>query len=457
MRMTVLCFGYRTTQPVIIRDETLKVMQRARRDYRRLSAKDRTTDLAARLPERRTSCPLSKDVSLPLQATAIGYFFSVFSRSGTFAYLPKYAATLVEDSENMQAFCASALGSMALQYRNDGLSLAARHYYTSSLASVNRDLSSPNSMVLDSTLLRILILSAFEALDLHRSADPENWTIHIKGSCRLLVMRGKSQFQTRFGRELFHHASVNILVHSILLELAVPQDLGHLIEHATSCPGDMDSAGTYILALLWQMTLLAPRVQTLAFPELLEHVLPLERQASAFLSDLHKLAPFKKINIVCRDNRYGKLHPICTYEGYMHLYDNQQIARLYNTARLMQLTLKEWKFTAASGPWPVSYHRQEWTSEKRIWLNKILDESSSLVSDVLASVPYSLDKLDPKDSTEARYLIWPLTRVASFNICPSPAKIFISDRLIAIADKFGLRRAQEAATMLEQGDKRQDW
>jgi hypothetical protein len=90
-------------------------------------------------------------------------------------------------------------------------------------------------------------------------------------------------------------------------------------------------------------------------------------------------------------------------------------------------------------------------------LNKILDESSSLVSDVLASVPYSLDKLDPKDSTEARYLIWPLTRVASFNICPSPAKIFISDRLIAIADKFGLRHAQEVAIMLEQGDKAQDW
>ena len=457
MRMAVLCFGYRTTPQVIIRDETVKVIQRARRDYRHLSAKDRNTGLAASLPVRKTACLLSKDVSLPLQATATGYFFSVFSRSGTFAYLPEYATTLVEDVENVQAFCASALGSMALQYRNNDLSLAARRYYTASLASVNRDLASPNSMGLDSTLLRILMLSAFEALDLHRSREPENWAMHIKGSCRLLIMRGKSQFQTRFGRELFHHASVNILVHSILLGLAVPQDLRHLIEHATSCPGDMDSAGTYILALLWQMALLAPRVQTLAFQDVLGHVHPLESQASAFLSDLQELAPFDKINIARRGDSFRKPHLICTYEGYMHMYNNQQIARLYNTARLIQLTLNEWKFTAASRPCHVKIHRRECISKQSVWLNKILDDSSLLVSDVLASVPYSLDKLDPQDGTEARYLIWPLTRIASFNVCPPASKVFISDRLIAIAEKFGLRRAQEAATMLEQGDKTQDW
>jgi hypothetical protein len=457
MRIAVLCFGYRTAPPFIIKDETVKVIQRARRDYRRLPAKDRDTGLAARLAVRTTACLLTKDVSLPLQATAMGYFFSVFARSGTFAYLPEYGAPLVEDGEIMQAFCASALGSMALQYRNDDLSLAARRYYTATLASVNRDLASPNSMVLDSTLLRILMLSAFEALNLHRSGEPENWTIHIKGSSRLLVMRGKSQFQTRFGRELFHHASVNILVQSILLGLAVPQDLGHLIEHATSCPEDMDSAGTYILALLWQMALLAPRVQTLAFQEVLEYVLPLESQASAFLYDLHKLAPFEKINIAHHGDSYRRPHLICTYEGYMHLYNNQQIARLYNTARLIQLTLKEWEFTAASEPCSVHYHRQECISEKSVWLNTILNDSSSLVSDVLASVPYSLDKLDPQDGTEARYLIWPLERIASFNVCPPPAKSFILDRLIAIAEKVGLRRAQEAATLLEQGDKTQDW
>ena len=141
----------------------------------------------------------------------------------------------------------------------------------------------------------------------------------------------------------------------------------------------------------------------------------------------------------------------------MHMYNNQQIARLYNTARLIQLTLNEWKFTAASRPCHVKDHRQEWFSKQSAWLNKTLDDSSSLVSDVLASVPYSLDKLDPQDGTEARYLVWPLTRIASFNVCPPASKVFISDRLIAIAEKFGLRRAQEAATMLEQGDKTQDW
>jgi hypothetical protein len=301
------------------------------------------------------------------------------------------------------------------------------------------------------------MLSAFEALDLHKGGDPGNWAAHIAGSCRLLVMRGKAQLQTQFGRELFHHASVNILVYSMLHGVAVPLDLKHLVEHATTCPGDMDLAGTYILSLLWRMALLAPGVQSMTLPEVLEKVLPLDSKANDFLNDLHKLAPFEAVRVADSDDKYDWNQIPRTYRGYMHFYKDQQTARLYNTARLIHLTLKEWMFTAATRPCGVDNERQDWIGDKDSVSRKILADSSELIEDVLSSVPYSLDTLESRNSTEARYLIWPLARIASFNSCPMPAKRYISNRLLAIAEKFCLRSAKDAATMLDQGGQAEGW
>jgi hypothetical protein len=94
----------------------------------------------------------------------------------------------------------------------------------------------------------------------------------------------------------------------------------------------------------------------------------------------------------------------------------------------------------------------------RHWtIETILSESAALVKDTLASVPYSLELLDSQTSTEARYLIWPLTTMASLDVCPSSARRYIIDRLVALADKFHLRRAMQAAEMLNRYDQEQIW
>jgi hypothetical protein len=205
------------------------------------------------------------------------------------------------------------------------------------------------------------------------------------------------------------------------------------------------------------MALLAPAVQSMTVPEMLEKVLPLDRKANDFLDELHKLAPFEAVRVAGSDNKYDRSQILCTYRGYMHFYEDQQTARLYNTARLIHLTLKEWMFTAATRPCGVDHDRQDWIGDKDSISRQILADSSELVEDVLSSVPYSLDTLEPRNSTEARYLIWPLARIASFNVCPTPAKRYISNRLLAIAEKFCLRRAKEAATMLDQGGQAESW
>ena len=461
MRMAIQCFGYRSSPLFTITDQTSKVVEKAGRDYTRLRAKRREEPPTPWPSVRDRAEILPVSIPLPLEATAIGYFFSIFSRSGTFGYLPEYAVSLAKDDSIVQALCASALGSMALQYRDVGLSQSARRYYTASLTRINQDLSKPESMALDSTLLRVVILSAFEGLDLHKDGNPQNWAAHVEGSSRLLLMRGKEQLKSRFGQLLFHHAGVNILVHSMIHGISIPAELLQLFEHATFYPGEMDSISTHIMSLLLKGAVIAPKVQNMQVPEVLKEILPLDDQAGEFLEELSTSAPFQVINITnSSDENQRRIH---TFEGHMHRYQDQQTARLYNTARLIQLSLKQWMFVAATNSYSTVDRSllpgigREYVMERE-WIKfKAVSESAGLVKDVLASVPYSLDLLESQNSTEARYLIWPLTRIASFDICPTPEKSYILGRLTALAQKFHLRRAMEAATMLDQGDQAESW
>jgi hypothetical protein len=462
--LAIWCFGYRSSTLLRIRDETSKVTEKARRSYTCQGGKANAASLTLWLPEGTEVALLHKDIALPLEATAIGYFFSIFSRSGIYAYLPAYATSLAKDESFVQAMCASSLGSMALQERNEALSHAARCYYTTSLARINRDLADPETRTLDNTLLRVLILSAFEALNFHEVAHTSNWAAHIEGSCRLLVLRGKEQLQNQFGRELFHHASVNILVHSIYQRVPVPVGLLRLLEHATSRTGGMDYAGNHILFLLWRMSVIATDIPCMEASEVLENLIPLDVAAGAFLEELQKSAPFEVIDITNVSNGYQQRRIVQTFEGIMHRYRDHQIARLYNIARLIRLTLKEWIYVAVTDRFGIDNDAVVLVSaycnfiEERDRISyQILSESTALVVQVLASVPYSFDELESRNSTEARYLIWPLARIASFDVCLPSAKRYIATQLTAIAQKLHLTRAMHVADGLGQDDLDQGW
>ncbi|KAM0242280.1 hypothetical protein ACHAP5_007220 [Fusarium lateritium] len=344
---------------------------------------------------------------------------------------------------------------MAVQYNDDRLLHSARYYYALSLTQTNQDLSEPQTAVLDSTLLCVLLLSAFEALCFHDGGNPQHWIAHIQGSSSLLLMRGKAQLESPFGRLLFHHAGVNILIDSINHDIPVPAELIQLFEYATTSSLLDDSISVNILLLLWQMAVVAPRLANMTVWEVDKEMLRLDNQAAEFQEELQEMAPYEVINII--DSRQG--HKYHTFEGVMHRYQDQQIARLYNTIRLMRLTFRQWMFSASHVPTThnslqdssTDYSMRHWTTDK------ILSESAALIKDTLASVPYSLELLDSQTSTEARYLIWPLTTMASLDVCPLSARRYIVDRLVALADKFHLRRAIQAAEILNRRDQEQIW
>ncbi|GKU09602.1 unnamed protein product, partial [Fusarium langsethiae] len=149
--------------------------------------------------------------------------------------------------------------------------------------------------------------------------------------------------------------------------------------------------------------------------EVEEEMLRLDGQAAKFQDELQEMAPFE----VIYGAEYRQGHKLYAFEGVMHRYQDQQIARLHNTARLMRLTFRQWMFAASHDSSTHKYLREtsNGSNTRHRTIEKILSESAVLIKDTLASVPYSLELLDSQTSTEARYLIWPLTVMASLDIC----------------------------------------
>lgn len=80
-----------------------------------------------------------------------------------------------------------------------------------------------------------------------------------------------------------------------------------------------------------------------------------------------------------------------------------------------------------------------------------------LIDEVLAGVPFSLEFLEKPSRTSARFLVWPLASIGASELCPTPAKEFVINRLRALGERHYLDQANEAATMLEEGGPIEDW
>ncbi|CAF3626641.1 unnamed protein product [Fusarium graminearum] len=204
-------------------------------------------------------------------------------------------------------------------------------------------------------------------------------------------------------------------------------------------------------------------MESMTANEVLKETLELHDQVSILRDDLYEMAPFEVIHSMNDNEKSQEVHNIHTFEGVMHRYQDQQTARLYNAARLINLYLLQLIFSALKRGSGIEIFCQYLNTdcifpEARDWtMEKVLLESAELVRDILASVPYYLDLLESQNSIEARYLIWPLTSVVSLDVCPPLARHCIKDRLMVLGFKYNMRQAIEVAKMLDQRDHVQNW
>lgn len=410
-------------------------------------------------------------VTAPPEEVAVGYFLFVFSPTSPFSYLPEHLPALADDDDIMQAVSAPALAALGLQYRSGRLMREARSHYVKALMQMNKDLSDPRVAILDRTLLCVLLLTGFEALAFRGRGTPRDWNVHVQGSANLLALRDSAPRKTELGHHLEHQASVNILSSCILHRVPVPvtfrrlQEQGSLPKEANPELSGPDQMRRRILNFMSRLTTLRAAMKGMLATELVTECMALDAEVAVILDKLHAHMPFQIVNATSDSEELRKATNgtrVCAYKGIMHKYESQQAARLFNNMRLIRIVINEYIFCAFEPDLRgVIFDEPEpGTPLYALWgevREQAVAQAATLIDDLLASVPYSLELLQPAFSMAARALIWPLAMAAESEVCPVAARLYIIDRLKALAYMHELDQAREAAKMLEEGVLLVDW
>ncbi|KIW10816.1 hypothetical protein PV08_10115 [Exophiala spinifera] len=493
LRLHIPCYGYRDTQELNVRDETTHVVQRARnnRQQRRKSKPQSevlhtsSTDRSLRFSphsldedhgkggvgrQRPPRQPMVLSLAAPSAEIALGYFLSVFAETSSFSYLPAYLPALRDDADIMEAVYAPSLAALSLHYGSHRLMCEARSCYARALRQTNEALSERRTAVLDKTLLCVLLLTTFEALTFSGRSSPRNWVLHVRGSTNILLLREAAKVDTELGRRLTYHASINTIAECGTYNVPIPmpfrllQESSTPVRKTTECSGLDDILRHLFILMIRYVTILSSMKGTLA-TEFVTKCLELDADLAALLEMQQKHMPYQVINVPNDDEELRKATKgakVCAYRDIIHTYQSQRDAFLFNSVRLIRMVINE-KIFLASGPSPrgvILNEPQPGSFLSEIWMElpqKATQQAAELINDILASVPYSLELLPPAFRMMARTLLWPLSVTAVTEVCPPEAKMYIIDRLKKLAWFHDLAQAKEAATMLEEGAKLEDW
>ncbi|KAF5636096.1 hypothetical protein F52700_5410 [Fusarium sp. NRRL 52700] len=470
MRMQISCFGYRDVHSVKIKDQTSAVIRKVQRQ-RCANANTSPESYSSSSDYSSPDQPIQQGgmevdclrISTPPEELALGYFLFVFTRSGPFTYLHEHTTTLAIDDDIIQAIHAPALASLALEHRRGDLLRAARYHYSKALIRTNQDLSDPRVAILDKTLLRVLLLSTFEGLVFEGRGSTRNWELHVQGSLRLLVMRGRQQFQTELGRRLFHHTAINVLTNCIMQSSPIADDFLQLYDYALSGQSGLDESRTRMIEFVCQFARMVDGRKGRLATDFVRDCMEIDRKAAEFIDLFFKELPYEVVDVTSEEYRQNAtVTEICPYKDTIHRYQSQQSARVYNTARLVQLTAKEWIYSVFDGKSHRIILNQPGDDDplKAAWSQlpiKAALQAGDVIDEMLASVPYSLELLNTPFRIASRYVVWPLANAAGSKVCPPPARLYIIDRLKELAVKANLDQAMQAANMLEERVPLENW
>ncbi|KAF2663482.1 hypothetical protein BT63DRAFT_484216 [Microthyrium microscopicum] len=448
-RANVPCPGYPDPVSSYFRNETALVSQRAQE---KRAPRLKST---ARSQGRERRQPYITSLSTSPEDVALAYFMLSFAPTSPFHYLPGLWSGVELDRDVNLAVNGYTLASLAIGSSQPELMVLARSYYSKALARTHEALGSPQRALLDSTLLTILLLTAFEAVVFNGRASPKSWAVHVQGTTGLLTMRGKRQFQSDLGQRLFHQASMNVLAICALQRIPPPRQILNLQKDASTVLETR--SGSYRLEMLVErFVALRANMKGMLATEVVREASELDKESKTLLEGKKLIQPYK---VMISEDTFAKAR---TYKGILHEYVSQNSARAYNIFRMLRLFFNEWIYCAyqqdlrgviLNRPSTADPLHKEWDYLP----TKAALQGEEMIDEILASVPYTLELLEKSSSTSARLLIWPLASVGTSELCPVSAKRFVIDRLKVLTEIHNVPQALEAATMLEEGVSIEDW
>ncbi|CAI7585186.1 unnamed protein product [Penicillium palitans] len=171
---------------------------------------------------------IARPFSLPLVMIGLDFFLSHYvvrqsgPSSGFFDYVPAMLAQDDGGNDILEgAILAVGFSGLARTTSQADLLTRSMMMYTRTMERVNLALADPQAARRDSTLVSVLVLALYE----FSKASIDGWKHHIEGATSLLNLRGRSQFSTSTGLQIFKDVFSQLLTNCLRSGSTMPSSL----------------------------------------------------------------------------------------------------------------------------------------------------------------------------------------------------------------------------------------
>ncbi|EJP65767.1 C6 finger domain protein [Beauveria bassiana ARSEF 2860] len=178
---------------------------------------------------------IQRPLSLPLDMIGLDFFLThyVVHQSGPSTGFLDYVVTILAREEGHEllegAVLAVGFSGLARTTKQTDLMCRSIMMYTHTMERVNRALADPVAARRDSTIVTVLVLALYE----FSKASLDGWKQHIDGAVSLLNVRGKSQFATTTGLQIFKDVFTQLLTNCLRIGVPMPSSLRMLRTEAS--------------------------------------------------------------------------------------------------------------------------------------------------------------------------------------------------------------------------------
>lgn len=170
---------------------------------------------------------VDRPFSLPLDMIGLNYFLAhyVVRQSHPASGFLDYTFPILARENGHEllegAILAVGFAGLAHTMRQSDLMSRSIMMYTRTMKHINLALADPVAARRDSTIVTVLVLALYE----FGRSSLQDWTHHIQGAATLLALRGKGQFSTPVGAQIFSDVFSFLLTNCLLTGSPIPSGL----------------------------------------------------------------------------------------------------------------------------------------------------------------------------------------------------------------------------------------
>jgi len=421
-------------------------------------------------------------LTIPIEDRAFCYFRSTFviGNARSFRYLESLYAHGDMDDHLSVSIRAVGLASLSKAVRSRDLENQAMQSYVSALRMINTAITSSDIATNDTTLSAVMLLDQFEKIIPPTERTTQAWRNHLNGATALMKMRGREQFQTKAGLEMFIQMSSHILVSCMQHTIPLPQDYLTLRTFATNFLDTSDISWRLSQVTVRYINFRAAIKSGSLFDP--DTIIATATEMDTDMASLMAEFPTEWLPQTIPLTKPSDL----VYELHYDLYADYRLAEALNMVRAGRIPLldliREQCQVAPSSPGSC----QAFAYMKRV--QRVKDNVADMVAVICASVPQLAGylplsdtpsssrhsspesmasmgsdsttkgmKLNPGNEASAYSLLWPLFTVANSPACSELAKVWIIRQLRILGRLLSSEQALELAGCLERREERDVW